>query len=300
TLSNSLNVLTSVASVLFHYNDTSFKFALDRSLLSLLNSKGWPRGASGKFITIYPSSSHRFLELIEEVDQATAGMHGPYILSDQRYKASRIVFYRYGGIRAHTTLNVKGEKIPVLKGPDGSMVPDQRLPFPITPAWEAPIIPGVESAEQRGNTSLLHGHYRIETAISFSSSGGVYLAHDNKTGKKVIVKEARPWINGAADDYDAVELLKKEYRLLKVVGDTGIAPQPVDLFQEWEHWFLVEEFIEGIAMGRHSAAHNILQRTRPTEHDYDEWRAMFTRLAENLMAIVTILHSRKIVFADLS
>ena len=300
TLSNSQNILRTVASVLFKYNDVSFKFALDRPLLSLLNSKGWPRGASGKFITIYPSDSHRFLELIEEIDQATAGMHGPYILSDHRYKASRVVFYRYGGIRAHTTLNVKGEKVPVLVGPDGSLVPDQRLPYPTIPAWETPVIPVEYGDRSIKPVALLHGRYRVEAAISFSSAGGVYLAREIQTGKSVVVKEARPCINGATDDYDAVELLKKEYRLLQVVTDTGIAPQPVDLFQEWEHWFLVEEFIEGIAMSRHSAAYNILLRTRPTQHDCSQWRDMFSRMAENLVRIVGILHSRKIVFADLS
>ncbi|MBZ5522048.1 MAG: class III lanthionine synthetase LanKC [Acidobacteriia bacterium] len=299
-LSNSANIVRKVASVLVKYNDVSFKFAVDRSILSLFNSKGWPRGASGKFITIYPSDSHRFLELIEEIDQATAGMRGPYILSDHRYKTSRVVFYRYGGIRAHTILNIKGEKIPVLKGPDGSVVPDQRLPYPIIPAWETPVIPVQNSDRSSEPVELLHGRYRIEAAISFSSAGGVYVAHDIETGKRVVVKEARPCINAAADDYDAVELLKKEYRLLNVLAGTGIVPQPVDLFQEWEHWFLVEEFIEGIAMSRHSATHNILLRTRPTEDDSNEWRLTFSRLAKNLVKIVRILHSRKIVFADLS
>ncbi len=298
-LSNAPQILRKVASVLFKHNDVSFKFAADRSLLSLLNGKSWPRAASGKFITIYPQDSHRFLELIQEIDQATAGMHGPYILSDHRYKSSRVVFYRYGGIRTHTTLNVKGEKIPVLQSPDGSMVPDQRLPYPVIPDWETPVIP-VENSDRNGKTDVLHGRYRIETAISFSSSGGVYLAHDEETGKSVVVKEARPCINAAHDDYDAIELLKKEYRLLTAVADTGIAPRPLDLFQEWEHWFLVEEFIEGMAMSRHSAAHNVLLRTRPTEHDYNEWHTMFSRLAENLVKIVSTLHSRSIVFADLS
>jgi serine/threonine protein kinase len=298
--SNSREILTKVASVLLKYKDTSFKFALDRPILSLLNSKGWPRGASGKFITIYPPDSHRFLELIEEIDQATAGMRGPYILSDHRYKASHVVFYRYGGMRAQTTLNVKGEKNHVLTGPDGSVVPDQRLPYPTVPAWEEPVIPVECGAGSIKSSALLRDRYGIEAALSFSSAGGVYLARDNQTGNRVVVKEARPCINAAVDDYDAVELLKKEYRLLQVVADTGVAPQPIDLFQEWEHWFLVEEFIEGMAMGQHSAAHNILLRTRPTEQDFNEWRVMFSRLAESLVRIVTILHGRNIVFADLS
>lgn len=300
TVSNSRDILRKVASVLFKYEDVSFKFAVDRSLLSLLNSKSWPRGASGKFITIYPANSRRFLELIEELDQATAGMNGPYILSDYRYKASHVVFYRFGGIRTHTALNVRGERIPVLKRPDGTEVPDQRLPYPSIPAWETPLIPVEESDRSSTIPLLLGGRYLIENAISFSSAGGVYLGQDIKTVKRVVIKEARPCISAGTDDYDAVELLKKEHRLLTVVANTGIAPQPVDLFQEWEHWFLVEEFVEGVALSRHSGAHNILLRTRPTENDLIEWRGMFARLAKNLVRIVETLHSHQIVFADLS
>jgi serine/threonine protein kinase len=300
TLSNCQNILSQVASVLFKDEDTSFKFALDRSFLSLLNSKGWPRGASGKFITVYPAGRHRFLELIEAIHEATAEMQGPYILSDLAYKNSRVVFYRYGGIHAHAVLNVKGEKVAVLKTPQGITMPDQRLPYPVIPPWETPVIPA-ENMDRSGKyVAALHGRYRIENAISFSSAGGVYLARDECTDKKVVVKEARPFIRVATDDCDAVKLLKKEYRLLELVADTGIAPQPIDLFQEWEHWFLVEEFIEGMPMSKHSAGHNILSRTRPTEHDHREWLRVFTRLAENLMEIVNILHRRKIVFADLS
>ena len=301
TLGKSREVLEKVISVLFRYSDVAFKFSLDRTLLSLLNSKNWPRGGSGKFITIYPPDSGRFVDLIEEIDQATAGMPGPYILSDHRYKNSRVVFYRYGGIRPYTTLNSRGEKVSVLKGPDGVVIPDQRLAYPMTPAWETPVFPVEVSEEEKTEAlTLLHGRYTIEKAVAFSNAGGVYHARDNHTGGKVIIKEARPCVNATTDDYDAVDLLKKEHRLLTAVADTGIAPQPLDLFQEWEHWFLVEEFIEGTAMSHHSAASNILLRTRMTESDCRAWNAMFSRLCSNLIRILKTLHSREIVFSDLS
>lgn len=300
TKESSREVLKQVTSVLFKYKDVAFKFALDYPLLSLLNSKSWPRGASGKFITIYPSDSDRFLQLIKEVDESTAGLQGPYILSDYRYRESRVVFYRYGGMRTQTALNVKGEKIPVLISPDGSVVPDRRLAYPVIPSWETPVLPLGDNQDMRSTAlSLRDGRYAIETAISFSSAGGVYFARDTQTGGKVVVKEARPCIN-ATDQNDAVELLKKEHRLLKVVADTGIAPRPLDLFQEWEHWFLVEELVEGTALRRHSAANNILLRTRATTPDYNEWCAMFSRLCAELIGIVNTLHSRNIVFADIS
>ncbi|MGC2698351.1 MAG: class III lanthionine synthetase LanKC [Candidatus Angelobacter sp.] len=303
TYRNAHEILEKVMSILFKYTDVAFKFAADRLLVSLINSKGWPRAGSGKFITIYPPDSRRFIEVIEEIDQATRGMHGPYILSDHRYNNSWVVFYRYGGICTRTDLNVKGEKVPVLKTPDGRLVPDQRLAYPTIPAWEKPVLPlGSETSDDKkeGGPHLLHGRYTIEKAVSFSSAGGVYFAHDNQSGKTVVVKESRPYIAANSDGYDAVELLKKEHRLLTVVADTGIAPQPVDLFQEWEHWFLVEELIEGTEISRHAAAHSLLLRTRPTTDDCRTWHALFRRLCADLMKILNILHSREIVFADLS
>ena len=126
TLRDSSEVLGRVASVLFQHKDISFKFAADRSLLSLLNSKSWPRGASGKFITVYPPDNSRFLDLIEELDKATEGMQGPYILSDHRYKDSNVLFFRFGGMRLYDVLNVKGERTPMLVAPDGTKLSKRR------------------------------------------------------------------------------------------------------------------------------------------------------------------------------
>lgn len=300
TLGNCRRVLKTILSVLLKYQDVSFKFALDRAVLSLINSKTWPRGGSGKFITIYPSSRVRFLELLKELDAATTGFLGPYILSDQRYKLSRVVFYRYGGMRSHSVLEVTGERIPVLRRPDGQAEPDKRLAYPVLPSWEEPIAPaGDNSPADNDNPRLLHNRYAIETAVSFSSAGGVYIARDQKTGNKVVVKEARPLIQ-SGEDHDAVTLLKKEHRLLTVLADTGMAPQPIDLFQEWEHWFLVEEFLEGVSIGQHAAASSLLLRTRTTLAERNQWSERFSRIGSELVRVLGVLHSHGIVFGDLS
>src|SRR5262249_28090107 len=88
TAANAVEVLARVSSILLRRKDTDFKFALDLSVLFLLNSKNWPRGGSGKFITIYPPNNLCFTEIIEEIYQATKDLRGPYVLSDHRYKDS--------------------------------------------------------------------------------------------------------------------------------------------------------------------------------------------------------------------
>ncbi|HEX7288903.1 MAG TPA: class III lanthionine synthetase LanKC [Candidatus Angelobacter sp.] len=301
TPDNANEVLSRVSSILFRRKDTDFKFALDASLLFLLNSKNWSRGGSGKFITIYPADNRNFVELIEEIHLATRDLHGPYILSDHRYKDSRVVFYRYGGMRLLEVVNVKGERTPMLVGPDGAYFPDERQPFPVTPPWVSRVLPAAETQEpsDRGHY-LKQQRYEVLDVLSFSNAGGVYLACDRNTGSRVVIKEARPCVNPTAGGYDAIALLKKEYRLLSLVEQTGIAARPIDLFEEWEHCFLVEEYIEGLPLSSHSAEHNVLLRTRPAEADFSCWLKTFLSVCGGLAAAVETLHQHKIVFADLS
>lgn len=301
TAESANKVLEKVLRVLAAGGDANFKFAVDLSTLSLLNSKEWSRAGSGKFITIYPPNSRRFLSLIEELHQATRDLTGPYVLSDYRYKDSCVVFYRYGGMQLYEVLNVEGERTPMLVRPDGKEVPDQRLAYPFTPEWADELLPvNQDHTDQTSSVHLKEGRYTIEEAIHFSNSGGIYRAVDNDNGQKVIIKEARPGINGTKGGYDAVDLLKKEFSLLKLLADTRIAPLAMDLFQEWEHWFLVEEFIDGVSMSRHSATTNILLRTRATAQDCEDWYEKFRSISLSLISVVATLHHHNIVFADLS
>lgn len=300
TPANAREILHRITSVLFKWSDTSFKFAVDMNVLFLINSKNWSRGGSGKFITIYPPDNRHFLEIIEELHNVTRDFCGPYILSDHRYKDSRVIFYRYGGMRLRQKINIRGERVAVLAAPDGTDVPDKRAAYPVTPDWAGAIIPEATEPQQTKASRLNGGRYTIEGVFTFSNAGGVYFGRDHHTNKKVVIKEARPCVNATPDGYDAIELLKKEYRLLTVLSETGIAPQPVELFQEWEHWFLVEEHIEGMLLRSHSAAHNVLLRTRPQAGDYQKWCDAVKAAAVSLANILDVLHRNNIVFADLS
>ena len=298
---NAREVLVRAASVLFQHGTADFKFAADLSTLLLINGKNWARGGSGKFITVYPQDQRSFLVLIEELYQATKDFCGPYILSDYRYQDSSIVFYRYGGMKSHEVLNIKGERTPMLVGPDGREVQDERLAYPVTPDWaSSPFVAAGPAAEADEGGLLLQGRYMIEEALSFSSAGGVYRAIDQHSNQRVVIKEARPHIHETGDGCDAVDRLVKEYSFLEMFADTGIAARPICLFQEWEHWFLVEEYIEGVSLNSHSAQNNILLRTRPDSEDYRAWFRTFRQLAMNLARIIQTLHSRNVVFTDLS
>ncbi|MFD7783584.1 hypothetical protein ACFV4Q_10900 [Streptomyces nojiriensis] len=64
------------------------------------------------------------------------------------------------------------------------------------------------------------------------------------------MKEARRltncWTSGDRT-VDSVDLPRHEYGVLRRLAGLEFVPRPVDLFREWEHTFLVEERVDGIA-----------------------------------------------------
>jgi hypothetical protein len=59
TIMNASSILMTVVPICTYHN-VAFKFACDKQMVVLINSKQWDRGSSGKFITIYPRSEEQF------------------------------------------------------------------------------------------------------------------------------------------------------------------------------------------------------------------------------------------------
>lgn len=289
-------LLTAVVPI-FRDSQTAFKFCVDRQILAMMNSKQWMRGGSGKFITAYPMDEPAFEALLEQLHCVTKEFNGPYILSDRRYKDSKVVYYRYGGIQSRSILNVNGERTPVLISPEGQPVPDIRYPYFVVPPWTKDPFGHDSAADQPTEVLLKDGRYCVTSVLRYTNSGGIYIAQDRDSGTRVIIKEARP---GVESTVDSVTLLSKEYRLLNAVKELGIAPQPIDFFQDWEHVFLVQEFLQGLSLSAFSSRNNITLLTNPTiDHVrdfYDKFREVFVQLAGHIQQ----LHQRGIVFSDLS
>jgi serine/threonine protein kinase len=282
-------------------NRAPFKVIADPTALEMMTSKNSSRGASGKFITIYPSDESHFTVLIKALDQATAGMAGPYILSDKRYRNNRVLFYRYGGFAPRERLNVFGEKVPVVSTSDGSLVPDERTPY-----FQLPkdIRDPFESDTQESPAQVrLNSRYLVQEALVHSNAGGVYKAIDENTGRTVIIKEARPLINVTRkSSLDAITMLQKEARVLERLGDTGYAPQLIDFFQEWEHFFLVEELVEGIPLSSYRARKDValIFRRNYTEQNIKKFCSRICSITSSLIEALEAFHSRGIVMGDLS
>lgn len=238
----SQNVLDKVSRLCIDEN-IEFKHLKDRQSFIKVNSKNANRSSSGKFITIYPANNEVFVKLLEAISLATQEFNkGPYILSDKRWKNSN-VFYRYGGFRS--IYNEHGEHC--IRDGQGNLIKDERTPFYQVPDFVKDFddylntLNTSDDVETKGNLE----RYQIETALTYSNAGGVYLATRKKDHLKVIIKEARPnaGLDGAAQDSLSRQI--KEYDALVKLKDVPGVVSLVEYFQEWEHHFLVEEFIEG-------------------------------------------------------
>ena len=303
--SSSAETLLAKALPLLVASHAPFKVVVDPFILDFMNSKNFPRGSSGKFFTIYPKDDEHCKALLESLYAATTGMRGPYILSDRPYRDSRVVFYRYGGFSQQHKLTIFGERVPTIVNASGKEVPDPRLPsFRLPEGITDPFYsPPPSPTSTNGGGILLKERYLVQSAISFSNSGGVYKAHDRRMDRPVIIKEARPFVNlSRQGGRDAVDTLKKESQMLALLEDTGLVPRLIDFFDEWDHCFLVEEYVEGIPLSSYRSDERWALIFGPT-NDSQRVAAFCDKLSTlslNLINALQLFHSRGVIFGDLS
>jgi serine/threonine protein kinase len=281
-------------------NLVGFKVMASPLMLERTTSKNYSRGAAGKFITIYPRDDAHFVALLKALDAATAGLAGPYILSDKRYGDNKALFYRYGGFVPRYELNVFGERVPTISTPDGNMIPDDRTPFFQLPEGITDPFESGTAADDGG--VCLKNRYVVTDVIVHSNAGGVYQAEDRETGATVVIKEARPLVNVTrGSDQDAIAMLRKEARVLEKLESTGYTPRLIDFFQEWEHCFLVEEFVPGIPLAAYRGRKDVMLIQRQAA---DAAIKLFCDrlcvIAASLIRAFQSFHRQGVVMGDLS
>jgi predicted Ser/Thr protein kinase len=291
------HLVLSIAAATLAESGTAFKFAADHGILAAINGKGWPRSGSGKFMTVYPRDVCDFRQVIADLDAALSGYVGPYVLTDRRYEDSRVLSYRYGGIVSDSRISAGGRKEWLLRRPDDAVEPDDRSPRFRLPDWLRDPFGSAAPAPPASPVLLGGGRYRVHKALAFSAAGGVYLADDLDEGRRVVIKEARPHIGHGAT---AKENLRKEFRLLRRLASLHVAPQPFAHFEEWEHSFLVEEYLRGDTLRQWLGHRYPWLRTQATRSDVarylDEVIALFSRLADAVQRV----HAVGVSLGDLS
>lgn len=299
TVLSAPHVLARAADVLIRH-ECAFKFAHTLDAVRQLTSARYDRGGGGKFITAYPrGDEERLRRLAEELHEATAGLPGPGILSDRRYREGSLVHYRFGAFHGLPMLGNDGSYEAMLVDPEGEPVLDQRKAWFTPPVW-APRDP-FHSAPAGGRaaaptTVLLDGRYAVSVAVRQAFRGGVYRATDQATGEQVIVKQARAHVSGDLTGRDARDALRREASLLERLGTSAVTPRLVGLFDQQGDLFLVQEAVTGVTLREWVS-------TRLRFAGDGTWgppAGETVRLASRLIDLLEAVHGRGLVFQDLT
>ncbi|MER7487789.1 class III lanthionine synthetase LanKC [Streptomyces sp. NPDC126497] len=275
----------------------AFKFIRSRQVLLRRNGKYGDRGASGKFITVYPEDETRLASVLHELGAVLDGERGPYILSDLRWRSGPL-YVRYGGFVARTMKSERGEVVPCIEDPEGRLVPDVRGPSFRPPEWVTVPDCLTEAVEARNAGTLRDFPYRAEQALHFSNGGGVYRGTDLRTGEPVLLREARPLAGIDTGGEDAVARLLRERDCLRKLAGLRWVPELIEARVGHEHHFLVREYVEGETLAVR------ITRDNPSSPNADPDRtAAYTRWAvevlDQIEQGVRAMHERGVVFGDL-
>ncbi|MFD4828393.1 class III lanthionine synthetase LanKC [Streptomyces uncialis] len=295
-LDNAESVLRRVLAVCVTHR-LPMKFVPGPRLLHLRNAKYADRAGSGKFITVYPHSEEQFPAIVEELTELLAGEPGPYVLSDLRC-GDGPVYVRYGAFARRFCIDTDGRTVPAVADPEGTLVPDLRGPSFRVPSWvTVPAFLEPHVAARSASAGVMP--YTVEGALHFSNGGGVYLARDNRSGDRVVLKEGRPHAGLAADGADAVARLERERAALEQLAGLPCVPALLDSFDIDGHRFLALEHIEGTTLSTVLARRYPLARSEVTDAELAEhaaWARHMYGLVENAVHAV---HDRGLVISDL-
>ncbi|MER7575375.1 class III lanthionine synthetase LanKC [Streptomyces sp. NPDC126514] len=296
-LDNAERVLATVREYCLRH-EVAFKFVPSRYLLHQRNAKYADRAASGKFITVYPADDEQCERLATDLARLLDGEPGPYILSDLRWGKGP-VHLRYGSFTRRHCYDEHGELRPAMEDGSGTLVPDRRGPVFRVPEWVTPPPFLRPHLDARAAVTVGEMPYEIDKALHFSNGGGVYEARHRETGRRVVLKEARPYAGLAADGADAVTRLHRERTALEQLSGLACTPEVLDSFTVGDHHFLVLEFVEGSPLNTFFARrHPLMESDPPAERlaEYTDWALRIHGLVEQAVAAV---HARGIVFNDL-
>ncbi|WP_242111553.1 class III lanthionine synthetase LanKC [Luteimonas aquatica] len=278
----------------------NFKFCSDRRMLRLSLNKNASRSQAGKFIALFPRSQAEFEQLIERVHAVTRHLDGPYVLTDRPYRDSEVVYYRYGEHRGEPRLNQYGQRVRGYRLDDGSWHADTREPrFRLPPGVQDPFSAEQEVLPPGDDGVLLKGRYRIRQALKFNANGGVYRGVDETTGAQVVIREERGALGAleqTSTEHGGGYSLHKEARILQRLAGTGCAPGFVDLFQEWRHWFLVQEYVGAQTLWGDAIGYYLGRAGRTSAEAFESLRASAIKLATSLQAV----HAAGVVLRDLT
>lgn len=277
----------------------AFKFCSDPRMLRMSLGKNWSRFQAGKFIAVYPQTEQQFKAVIQALHEATAHLIGPHVLTDRAYRDSKAVFYRYGAHKGERRVDPYGNQMPGYTLEDGSWFDDIRGPqFRMPPGVSDPFVVADNTQPRKAAPVLLKGRYLVNGALKFNATGGIYHGVDKETGRPIVIREVRGMLGHLTQEVpdDPAFALRREARILQKLSSTGLVPEYVDLFQEWQNSFLVEEQLDAMSLWGRSMDFYYSSEYQRTQFGLDRMLVTIRRIAEGLRTI----HSHGVVLRDLT
>ncbi|HEX4832606.1 MAG TPA: lanthionine synthetase LanC family protein [Trebonia sp.] len=335
SLANSQPVLAVVSSACADLG-LPFKHLAGRRAFLLVHDKHGMRVQSGKFCALYPETEERAWLALRRLAADLAGIGGPFVLTDRRFGASECVSYRYGAFRDRTRVDADGTLVHTMAGPDGeiddqrkpefylppgvndpfravppeavppeaeppeAVLPKAESPNAESPQGEAPKGAAIKAADAAPGPIAFHG-YTLTEVVRHSNAGGAYRFRSARD-EPVFIKEARAHNGYTSDGLDAKARLAAEYLVLRAIHARapGLCPRPVELFQHWEHSFLVTEQVAGMSLYRWMVTNHPALIIGADAADYAGYYRRSLALLDQLDAQVSRLHDLGYVFVDLS
>ncbi|GAA2402107.1 class III lanthionine synthetase LanKC [Nonomuraea africana] len=264
----------------------AFSFLRGEHVLHLRNAKH-AGGAGGELATLYPADEAQLERALTELGALLDGVRGPSVPGGLRIGAGPL-HVRYGAFAERHCTGPDGRLETAIADLDGTLMPEWQGPGFVVPSWvglPAVLRPHLEA----GRADVLDGlPYTVEAVLHTTRGGGVHLARDARTGRRVVLKEARPHAGLDASGADAVTRLERERAALTRLAGLDAVPALLGDLTAGDHRVLVLEHITGTPLARLS------RDGRAAAHT-----AWALDLCARVEAAVSAIHARGLVFGDL-
>ena len=140
------------------------------------------------------------------------------------------------------------------------------------------------------NRALLNNRYQIVKSLGRGGFGKTFLAIDTHlpSQKKCVIKQLKPIINETEIPRWMYDRFEQEARILESLGDKHKQiPQLYAYFQQEQHFFLVQEWIEGITLTQKVKKEGVLSGEQ------------VENILKQLLPVLSYIHGHNIVHRDL-
>lgn len=272
-----------------------FKVIRTPDLLRDLNAGLFGPGSVGKAMTIYPRQEE-IVHIAYQLAAALKGFDGPRISSDRRVHWDAPVYYRFGPVAPRLRMNDDGGVELALEAPDGVLESGQAGTSYLQPTWaEDPFKENdspAASLPQIDGAPVIGDHFKILGTIAQTHRGTSFRAIDLRSGTRVIIKEAKAFVNENREG-DARVYLRNERRILEALEGVFGVPRMIDHFS-----YGPDEFLVSTDLGASNLIENIVEFGHFTASPGEQRCAI--GFARNLLHVLDSVHERGVIYRDLA